>query len=115
LAVRKESGGFHVGMDNKENKNRAKGTVGTQMKGPMDSYVIPQQKKSAVSSGKFLTACDSGFAVKFGSSKHKTGPGMKYHNIIYPTNILNTGHRYGTITYTKDIIKTHKTKLNSMV
>jgi hypothetical protein len=75
LAVRKESGGLHVGMDNKENKNRAQGAMGTQMKGPMDSYVIPQQKKSTVSSGKFLTACDSSFIVKFGSSKHKTGPG----------------------------------------
>jgi hypothetical protein len=86
MAVKKENGGLHVGMDNKENKNRAQGAIGTQMKGPMDSYVIPQQKKSAVSSGKFLTACDSSFIVKFGSSKHKTGQGMEYQSIMASTH-----------------------------
>lgn len=78
MTVKKEIGGLHVGMDNKENKNQAQGTVGTQIKGPMDSYIIPQQKKSAVSSGKFLTASDSSITVKFGSSKLKTGPGTEY-------------------------------------
>lgn len=79
MTVKKEIGGLQVGMDNKENKNQAQGTIGTQVKGPMDSYIIPQQKKSAVSSGKFLTASDSSFSVKFGSSKLKTGSGMEYY------------------------------------
>lgn len=65
-------------MDNKENKSQARGGVGTEIKGPMDSYVISQQK-SAVSSGKFLTTSDSSFSAKFGSSRLKTVPGMECH------------------------------------
>jgi hypothetical protein len=66
-------------MDNKENKSQAHGSIGTEIKGPMDSYVISQRKKSAVSTGKFLTASDSSFNVRFGSSKLKTVPGMECH------------------------------------
>jgi hypothetical protein len=78
LTVKKEVSGLHVGMDNKENKNRAHGSVGMQIKGPMDSYIISQQKKSTGLSGKFLSTSDSCFNVKFGSSKLKTGAGMDY-------------------------------------
>jgi hypothetical protein len=84
--VKKEIGGLHVGMNNKENKNRAQGTIGTQIKGPIDSYIIPQQKKSTVSSGKFLTVSDSSFSVKLGSNKLRTGPGMVYR--MYIMNLL---------------------------
>jgi hypothetical protein len=65
LTVKREISGLHVGMDNKENKNRAQGSIGTQIKGPMDLYIISQKNKS-VSSGKFLTASDSGCNGKSG-------------------------------------------------
>ena len=59
FTVKREISGLHVGMDNKENKNQSQGSVGIQVKGPMDLYVISQKNKS-VSSGKFLTLSDSG-------------------------------------------------------
>lgn len=67
MTVKKEISGLHAGMDNKENKNQVKGSVGTQVKGPMDSY-ITSQKIKAVSSGKVLTTSASGFNGKSGSS-----------------------------------------------
>ena len=59
VTVKREISGLHVGMDNKENKSQDQGSVGIQIKGPMDSYVISLKNKS-VSSGQFLTVSDSG-------------------------------------------------------
>jgi len=65
VTVKREISGLHVGMDNKENKNQDQGSVGIQIKGPMDSYVISLKNK-AVSSGQFLTVSDSGCNGKSG-------------------------------------------------
>lgn len=86
LTVKWETSGLLVGMDNKENKSKARGSVVTQIKGPMDSYVIAQRKKSAVSSGKFLTTSDSSSNITFGSCKLKTVSGMEFHLYVWLQN-----------------------------
>jgi hypothetical protein len=74
LTVKREISGLHVGMDNKENKTQDQGSVGVQIKGPMDSYVISLKNKS-VSSGQFLTVSDSGCNGKSGTTTTPE-PGM---------------------------------------
>jgi len=69
LTVKREISGLHVGMDNKENKTQDQGSVGVQIKGPMDSYVISLKNKS-VSSGQFLTVSDSGCNGKSGTTTY---------------------------------------------
>jgi hypothetical protein len=69
LTLKREISGLHVGMDNKENKNQAQGSVGVQIKGPMDSYVISQRNKP-VSSGQFQTVSDSGCNGKSGTTTY---------------------------------------------
>jgi hypothetical protein len=100
LTVKWGTGGLLVGLDNKENKSKGHGSVVTQIKGPMDSYVIAQRKKSAVSSGKFLTTSDSSSNITFGSCKFKTVSGMEVH--LYNVWLQNNGtYNTGCLVYSE--------------
>ena len=89
VTVKREISGLHGGMDNKENKNKDQGSVGMQIKGPMDSYVISLKNKT-VSSGQFLTVSDSGCNGKSGTLLTPE-PGMGCHVCVcvYVCMLLN--------------------------
>ena len=62
-------------MDNKENNNNSVASATPQIRGPMDSYLLPQKKSSSIA-GKCLTTSDNSFNMKYVGTKQKMDPGM---------------------------------------